>query len=85
VVKDYFMVCDSYYAAIDPQRPTIEALDMGRAGSTTKVHLLRSRSASDRGGSAPRRLLRWCALHWKELHDCHAQPERFNQGSSRQL
>ncbi len=31
IVKDYFMVCDSYYAAIRTATPDrIEALDMGR-------------------------------------------------------
>ncbi|HZX82361.1 MAG TPA: UPF0262 family protein [Reyranella sp.] len=33
VVKDYFMVCESYYAAIKKLSPSqIEALDMGRRG-----------------------------------------------------
>ena len=33
VVKDYFMICDSYYAAIRKLSPSqIEALDMGRRG-----------------------------------------------------
>ena len=33
VVKDYFLVCDSYYAAIKSATPErIEALDMGRRG-----------------------------------------------------
>src|SRR4029079_4652489 len=33
VVKDYFMICDSYYAAIKKLSPSqIEALDMGRRG-----------------------------------------------------
>ena len=31
IVKDYFMICDSYYAAIRTATPDrIEALDMGR-------------------------------------------------------
>ena len=31
IVKDYFLVCDSYYAAIRTATPErIEALDMGR-------------------------------------------------------
>ena len=38
IVKDYFMVCDSYYAAIRTATPDrIEALDMGRRGCTTKA------------------------------------------------
>ena len=33
VVKDYFMVCESYYAAIKKSTPAqIEAIDMGRRG-----------------------------------------------------
>ena len=33
IVKDYFMICDSYYAAIRKLSPSqIEALDMGRRG-----------------------------------------------------
>jgi uncharacterized protein (UPF0262 family) len=31
IVKDYFMICDSYYAAIRTSTPSqIEAIDMGR-------------------------------------------------------
>ena len=33
IVKDYFMICDSYYKAIRTATPTqIEAIDMGRRG-----------------------------------------------------
>lgn len=33
VIKDYFMVCDSYYSAIKTASPSqIEAIDMGRRG-----------------------------------------------------
>ena len=33
IVKDYFMICDSYYKAIRTASPTqIEAIDMGRRG-----------------------------------------------------
>ena len=33
IIKDYFMICDSYYAAIRNSTPAqIEALDMGRRG-----------------------------------------------------
>jgi uncharacterized protein (UPF0262 family) len=33
VIKDYFLVCDSYYAAIRSATPSqIEAIDMGRRG-----------------------------------------------------
>jgi len=33
IVKDYFMICESYYAAIKKSTPSqIEAIDMGRRG-----------------------------------------------------
>jgi len=33
IIKDYFLVCESYYAAIKTEPPSrIEALDMGRRG-----------------------------------------------------
>ena len=33
IVKDYFLICDSYYAAIRTATPDqIEAIDMGRRG-----------------------------------------------------
>ena len=33
IIKDYFMICESYYAAIRSASPTkIEAIDMGRRG-----------------------------------------------------
>lgn len=33
MIKDYFLVCDSYYEAIRNSTPTrIEAIDMGRRG-----------------------------------------------------
>jgi uncharacterized protein (UPF0262 family) len=38
IVKDYFMICDSYYEAIRSSTPSqIEAIDMGGAASTMKV------------------------------------------------
>src|SRR6266700_816684 len=34
IVKDYFLICESYFAAIKRASPTqIEAIDMGRRGS----------------------------------------------------
>jgi uncharacterized protein (UPF0262 family) len=33
VIKDYFMICDSYYAAVRGSSPSqIEAIDIGRRG-----------------------------------------------------
>jgi uncharacterized protein (UPF0262 family) len=47
IVKDYFMVCESYYAAIRRSTPSqIEAIDMGRRGLHNEgSELLRDRMA----------------------------------------
>src|ERR1043166_7265136 len=54
IVKDYFLICDSYYKAIRTATPTqIEALDMGRRGRASRLVVVS-------GGGAPE--LRGCAL-----------------------
>jgi uncharacterized protein (UPF0262 family) len=70
LVKDYFMVCDSYYAAIRTATPErIEALDMGRRslhdeGSRILMARLEQKVAVD--FSTARRLFTLiCVLHWK--------------------
>ena len=70
VVKDYRMVCDSYYDAIrtaTPQR--IETLDMGRRGLHDEgADLLRARLAGkvEVDSDTARRLFTLiCALHWR--------------------
>ncbi len=70
VVKDYFMVCDSYYAAIRTATPDrIEALDMGRRalhdeGSRLLMERLESKVAVD--FETARRLFTLISvLHWK--------------------
>lgn len=70
VVKDYRMVCESYYDAIrnaTPQR--IEALDMGRRGLHDEGSaLLRTRLAGKVDideGTARRLFTLICALHWR--------------------
>jgi uncharacterized protein (UPF0262 family) len=70
VVKDYFMVCDSYYAAIRTATPDrIEALDMGRRslhdeGSRLLMQRLESKVAVD--FETARRLFTLISvLHWK--------------------
>ena len=70
VVKDYRMVCESYYDAIrnaTPQR--IEALDMGRRGLHDEgSSLLRARLAGKvelDEGTARRLFTLICALHWR--------------------
>ncbi len=47
IVKDYFMVCESYYSAIKKSTPSqIEAIDMGRRGLHNEgSELLRQRLA----------------------------------------
>ena len=68
VVKDYFLVCESYYAAIKKLSPSqIEALDMGRRGLHNEgSELLRERLAGkiDMDLDTARRLFTLiCALH----------------------
>ena len=70
IVKDYFMVCESYYEAIKTAPPSrIEALDMGRRGlhnegSQLLMKRLEGKIKTDFDTS--RRLFTLiCALHWK--------------------
>ena len=70
VIKDYFMLCESYYAAVrNATAAQIEALDMGRRGVHNEAaELLRERLAGkitvDEDTS--RRLFTLiCALHWR--------------------
>lgn len=70
VVRDYFMICDSYYAAIRTATPSqIEALDMGRRGLHDEgSELLRERLKGKIGmdlATARRLFTLICALHWK--------------------
>jgi uncharacterized protein (UPF0262 family) len=70
VVRDYFMVCDSYYAAIRTATPTqIEAIDMGRRGlhnegSELLVERLKDKIKVD-FDTARRLFTLICALHRK--------------------
>ena len=70
IVKDYFMICESYYAAIKTATPMqIETIDMARRGvhnegSHTLVERLKGKIALDHDTS--RRLFTLiCVLHWK--------------------
>ena len=70
VIKDYFLICESYYDAIRNATPArIEALDMGRRGLHNEgSSLLRERLAGkvDTDGDTARRLFTLiCALHWR--------------------
>jgi uncharacterized protein (UPF0262 family) len=70
IVKDYFMVCDSYYDAIRTATPDrIEALDMGRRalhdeGSHILQERLRRKVKID-FDTARRLFTLICVLHWK--------------------
>jgi uncharacterized protein (UPF0262 family) len=70
IVKDYFLICDSYYAAIKTQPASkIEAIDMGRRGlhdegSHLLMERLKGKIAVDIA-TARRLFTLLCALHWK--------------------
>jgi uncharacterized protein (UPF0262 family) len=70
IVKDYFMICESYYEAIRTATPSrIEAIDMGRRG----VHNDGSQTLQDRlkgkinvdFGTARRLFTLVCVLYWR--------------------
>ena len=70
IVKDYFMICESYYEAIRSSSPSqIEAIDMGRRG----VHNEGSQTLADRldgkiaidFDTARRLFTLICVLHWR--------------------
>jgi uncharacterized protein (UPF0262 family) len=70
LIKDYFLICESYYQAIRNSTPAqIEALDMGRRGLHNEAsELLRARLAGkiDTDLDTARRLFTLiCALHWR--------------------
>jgi uncharacterized protein (UPF0262 family) len=70
IVKDYYMICDSYYAAIRTATPDkIEAIDMGRRGihnegSTILMERLKDKVSLDMD-TARRLFTLICVLHWK--------------------
>lgn len=70
IVKDYFLICDSYYAAIRTATPDrIEAIDMGRRGlhdegSHILVERLKDKVEID-FDTARRLFTLICVLHWK--------------------
>jgi uncharacterized protein (UPF0262 family) len=70
VIKDYFIVCDSYYQAIRSAPPSrIQAIDMGRRGlhdegSRQLVERLKGKITVDHD-TARRLFTLICALHWK--------------------
>jgi uncharacterized protein (UPF0262 family) len=70
LVKDYFLICESYYQAIKTQPASkIEAIDMGRRGihdegSQLLMERLKGKIAVDLP-TARRLFTLLCALHWK--------------------
>ena len=70
LVKDYFLMCESYYQAIKTQPPSrIEAIDMGRRGlhdegSRLLMERLKGKMLVDIA-TARRLFTLICALHWK--------------------
>lgn len=70
IVKDYFMICESYYEAIRASTPSqIEAIDMGRRGlhdegSQTLMDRLSGKIEMD-FDTARRLFTLVCVLHWR--------------------
>jgi len=70
IVKDYFLVCESYYKAIKTSSPSqIEAIDMGRRGlhnDGSKVLQERLKGKAEVDFDTSRRLFTLiCVLHWR--------------------
>lgn len=70
ILKDYFMVCESYYAAIRHATPSrIEAIDMGRRGmhnEGAQLLLERLKGKIETDQDTARRIFTLItALHWK--------------------
>ena len=70
VVKDYFMICESYFEAIKSAPPAkIEAIDMARRGlhdEGSKLVLERLEGKVRMDEATARRIFTLlCALHWK--------------------
>jgi len=70
IVKDYFMICDSYYQAIRSSTPAqIEAIDMGRRGlhnEGSELLMERLKGKIDIDFDTARRLFTLITvLHWK--------------------
>lgn len=70
IMKDYFVVCESYYQAIRSAPPSrIQSIDMGRRalhddGSRVLIERLKGKISVDRD-TARRLFTLICALHWK--------------------
>jgi uncharacterized protein (UPF0262 family) len=70
LVKDYFLICESYYQAIRTSTPSqIEAIDMGRRGlhnEGSELLMERLKDKVEIDFDTARRLFTLiCVLHWK--------------------
>ena len=70
IVKDYYLICDSYYQAIRTATPDkIEAIDMGRRGihnEGSRILMERLKGKVNVDIDTARRLFTLiCVLHWK--------------------
>jgi uncharacterized protein (UPF0262 family) len=70
IVKDYYLICDSYYQAIRTATPDkIEAIDMGRRGihnEGSRILMERLKGKAKVDLDTARRLFTLiCVLHWK--------------------
>jgi uncharacterized protein (UPF0262 family) len=70
IIKDYFLVCENYYAAIRTASPAqIEAIDRARSALHNEGAALVAQRLADKvdvdGATARRLFTLICALHWK--------------------
>ena len=70
IVKDYFMICESYYEAIRTASPSqIEAIDMGRRGLHNEGTVILQERLKDKAemdfDTARRLFTLICVLHWR--------------------
>ncbi len=86
IMKDYFLVCESYYQAIRSAPPSrIQAIDMGRRGlhdegSAVLLERLSGKTTVDLD-TARRLFTLLFALHWKGQHAC---PGRWRAAVARE-
>jgi uncharacterized protein (UPF0262 family) len=70
IVKDYFLICDSYYAAVRAAVPgRVEAIDMGRRGLHDEGSRILQEAIKNKVrvdfATARRLFTLICVLHWK--------------------
>ena len=70
IIKDYFLICESYYEAIRTASPSqIEAIDMGRRGLHNEGTVILQERLKDKAemdfDTARRLFTLICVLHWR--------------------